>query len=49
MAQLYRINKNESLIQQSRDAVELTFKYQATASGSITGDEYLGGTSPQRG
>jgi len=49
MAQLYRMNKNESLIQQSRDAVEMVVKYQGASSGTIIADEYIGGQSPQRG
>jgi hypothetical protein len=49
MAQLYRMNRNESLIQQTRDAVNMTYTYQGSASGTITADEYIGGNSPQRG
>jgi len=49
MSQLYRMNKNESLIQQTRDAVEMVYTYQGSASGTITADEYIGGNSPQRG
>jgi len=49
MAHLYRMNKNESLIQQTRDAVNWTYTYQGSASGTITADEYIGGNSPQRG
>ncbi|KAH8586555.1 hypothetical protein B0O99DRAFT_701834 [Bisporella sp. PMI_857] len=46
---LYRWNKNSSLIQQTYDAVNMTLEYQTSLSGSIIGDEHLGGLSPQRG
>lgn len=49
MAQLYRMSKNESLIQQSRDAVDMVVEYQGSSSGSIIADEYIGGKCPQRG
>jgi len=48
-AELYRMTKNESLIQMSRDAVNLTWTYQGTDSGTITADEYIGGVNPARG
>ncbi|KAI9148723.1 Six-hairpin glycosidase [Paramyrothecium foliicola] len=40
---------NESLIQQTRNAVDMTAKYQTSLSGTIIGDEHLGAQSPQRG
>ena len=43
------MTRNESLVQQSRDAVNMTMTYQGTVSGTITADEYLGGISPERG
>lgn len=49
MAQKYRMTRNQSLVDQTRAAVDMTFRYQGTDSGSITADEYVGGTSPQRG
>ena len=49
MFQKYRMNKNESLVQQSRDAVNMTGEYQTSLSGTIIADEYLGGLSPERG
>jgi len=49
MAQKYRMTRDQSLVDQTRDAVNMTFRYQGTDSGSITADEYPGGTSPQRG
>lgn len=48
-AELYRMTKNESLIQMSRDAVNLTWTYQGSDSGTITADEYIGGVNPARG
>ncbi|KAL3419815.1 duf1680 domain containing protein [Phlyctema vagabunda] len=49
MSQKWRMNKDESLVQQSRDAVDMVVKYQGSSSGSIIADEYVGGLSPQRG
>jgi len=49
MYQKYRMTRNESLVQQTRDAVRMTIAYQSTLAGSITADEYLGGQSPQHG
>lgn len=49
MSQLYRMTKNESLLQQSRDAVDMVVKYQGASSGTIIADEYVGGKNPQRG
>ncbi|OBT61933.1 hypothetical protein VE03_08242 [Pseudogymnoascus sp. 23342-1-I1] len=46
---LYRITGNESLVKQTRDAVDMTVKYQTSLSGTIIGDEHLGALSPQRG
>lgn len=46
---LYRRNGSESLIQQTYDAVNMTVQYQTSLSGTIVGDEHLGGLSPQRG
>jgi hypothetical protein len=49
MYQKYRMTRNESLVQQTREAVNMTIMYQSSLSGSIIADEYLGGLSPQRG
>jgi hypothetical protein len=38
-----------ALKNQTDDAVRWTEQYHATRAGSITGDEHLGGNSPQRG
>lgn len=46
---LYRFTGNESLIQQTYDAVSMTAEYQTSLSGSIIADEHLGGLSPERG
>ncbi|KAL2850238.1 hypothetical protein BJY01DRAFT_245549 [Aspergillus pseudoustus] len=46
---LYRMTRNETLESQTSDAVSWTEQYQMTRAGSITGDEHLGGNSPQRG
>ncbi|KAH8652616.1 hypothetical protein BGZ60DRAFT_419927 [Tricladium varicosporioides] len=46
---LYRITGNESLVKQTRDAVDMTDKYHTSLSGTIIGDEHLGAQSPQRG
>ncbi|KAL6407440.1 Six-hairpin glycosidase [Ilyonectria robusta] len=46
---LYRYSGNESLVQQTRSAVDMTTKYQTSLSGTIIGDEHLGAQSPQRG
>ncbi|KAL3496096.1 hypothetical protein BJX62DRAFT_251691 [Aspergillus germanicus] len=46
---LYRITHDEALKNQTEDAVRWTQQYHATRAGSITGDEHLGGNSPQRG
>ncbi|KFZ02280.1 hypothetical protein V500_00276 [Pseudogymnoascus sp. VKM F-4518 (FW-2643)] len=46
---LYRITGNESLVKQTRDAVDMTVKYQTSLSGTIIGDKHLGALSPQRG
>lgn len=46
---LYRTTKNESLVQQTYDAVNMTAQYQTSLSGTIVGDEHLGALSPQRG
>lgn len=40
---------NESLVKQTRDAVDMTVKYQTSLSGTIIGDEHLGALNPQRG
>ncbi|KAF7589543.1 hypothetical protein BBP40_004166 [Aspergillus hancockii] len=49
MAQKYRMNHDEKLARQTRDAVDMVFRYHGTPSGSITSDEFLGGLSPERG
>ncbi|PYH82666.1 hypothetical protein BO82DRAFT_382874 [Aspergillus uvarum CBS 121591] len=46
---LYRLNGNTSLLAQTLTAVNLTATYQTSLSGSIVGDEHIGGLSPQRG
>lgn len=46
---LYRSNKNASLVDQTFNAVDMTLKYHTSLSGTIIGDEHLGGLSPQRG
>jgi hypothetical protein len=46
---LYRMNYNTTLLEQTADAVNMTYTYQSTRAGSITADEHLGGLSPQRG
>ncbi|KAL4904564.1 hypothetical protein BDW74DRAFT_178662 [Aspergillus multicolor] len=46
---LYRMTRDEALRYQTDNAVRWTEKYHLTRAGSITGDEHLGGTSPQRG
>lgn len=43
------MEKNPSLLDQSREAVDMTIKYHGSSSGTIIADEYLGGLSPQRG
>ncbi|CAG9972518.1 unnamed protein product [Clonostachys byssicola] len=45
---LHRRTKNESLIQQTHDAVNMTLQYHTSLSGTIIGDEHIGGQSPQR-
>lgn len=49
MAQMYRMNRDKHLVEQTRYAIDMTFQYQVGPSGTIIGDEYLGGRSPQRG
>ncbi|KAL2206771.1 hypothetical protein CC79DRAFT_1370172 [Sarocladium strictum] len=46
---LHRRTKNESLIQQTHDAVDMVMEYHTSLSGTIIGDEHLGGLNPQRG
>ncbi|ETS87454.1 hypothetical protein PFICI_01282 [Pestalotiopsis fici W106-1] len=46
---LYRYTKNESLVQQTLDAVAMVVKYHTALSGTLIADEHLGGLSPQRG
>jgi hypothetical protein len=48
MTQLYRMMKNESLIQQTRVAVNMTVKHHGANSETITADGYIGGLSTQR-
>jgi hypothetical protein len=43
------MNRNDSLLEQTTNAVNWTYLYQLTRAGSITADEHLGGLSPQRG
>lgn len=43
------MTKDESSVQQTRDAVNMTVTYQGANSGTIIADEYIGGLSPQRG
>jgi DUF1680 family protein len=43
------MEKDQRLLDQSRDAVNMTIKYHGSSSGSIIADEYLGGLSTQRG
>lgn len=40
---------SSALAKQSRQAVEMLFRYHGTPSGSFTSDEYLGGLDPNRG
>lgn len=49
MYQKFRMTRNETLVEQSRDAVNMTIAYQSSLSGSIIADEYPGGLSPVRG
>ncbi|KAI6914787.1 hypothetical protein KC318_g461 [Hortaea werneckii] len=49
MAQMYRMNRDKQLVTQTRNAINMTFQYQVGPSGTVIGDEYLGGRSPQRG
>ncbi|KAH9211322.1 hypothetical protein DL95DRAFT_437274 [Leptodontidium sp. 2 PMI_412] len=46
---LYRITGNDSLVKQTRDAVDMVVEYQTSLSGTIIGDEHLGALNPQRG
>ncbi|KAG5797381.1 hypothetical protein H9Q69_003556 [Fusarium xylarioides] len=46
---LYRLTGNDSLVQQTNMAVDMTAKYQGSVSGTIIADEHLGALSPQRG
>ncbi|BAE60096.1 unnamed protein product [Aspergillus oryzae RIB40] len=43
------MNHDEKLARQTREAVDMAFRYHGTPSGSITSDEFLGGLGPQRG
>ena len=45
----YRYNKNQSLIQTVKDAVNWTIKYHGAPSGSILGDERISSLNPDRG
>ncbi|KAL7272742.1 hypothetical protein RUND412_004442 [Rhizina undulata] len=45
----YRSNRNESLLQTTRNGVQWTFEYQGALSGTIIADEQIGALSPQRG
>jgi hypothetical protein len=46
---LYAFSGDKSLVEKAHDAVDMTTKYQTSLSGTIVGDEHLGGLSPQRG
>ncbi|KAI5788197.1 hypothetical protein FPQ18DRAFT_372851 [Pyronema domesticum] len=46
---LYRLDKNQSLIEQTHKGVNLTFTYHGANSGTITADEQLAGMAPNRG
>jgi hypothetical protein len=46
---LYRSTKDESLIDKTHQAVDLLKTYHTSLSGSVIGDEYLGGLHPYRG
>lgn len=49
MAQMYRMTKDQALVDQTRAAIDMVYGYQVGPSGAIIADEYLGGLSPQRG
>ncbi|KAF2185824.1 hypothetical protein K469DRAFT_664808 [Zopfia rhizophila CBS 207.26] len=46
LAVFRRVTKNESLVQNSKDAVDWTFQYHGAASGAILADERLAGLAP---
>lgn len=46
---LYRSTKEESLIEKTHQAFDLLKTYHTSLSGSVIGDEYLGGLHPYRG
>lgn len=46
---LYRLTNNQSLVQQTHDAVQMTTDYHGSRSGVIIADEHLGGHNSQRG
>ncbi|KKY14018.1 hypothetical protein UCRPC4_g06879 [Phaeomoniella chlamydospora] len=46
---LYRMTGNDSLKTQTYDAIDWTYQYHSSRSGSLIADEHLGGLSPQRG
>ncbi|KAH8154047.1 uncharacterized protein LAJ45_01814 [Morchella importuna] len=48
-AVLYRMTKEDGLLTQTRNAVNWTYTYHGSSSGTIIADEHLGGLSPQRG
>ncbi|KAG6010406.1 hypothetical protein E4U21_006970 [Claviceps maximensis] len=48
-AVIYRINGTQSLVQKSYDAVDLSFKYHGSASGTILADERQNGLAPYMG
>ncbi|KAG6138004.1 hypothetical protein E4U12_000139 [Claviceps purpurea] len=48
-AVIYRINGTQSLVQKSYDAVDLTFRYHGSASGTILADEKQTGLAPYMG
>ncbi|MCJ1401209.1 hypothetical protein MMC11_004421 [Xylographa trunciseda] len=45
----FRFTRNDSLLQNSRNAVQWTFQFHGAASGTILGDERESGLSPTRG
>lgn len=44
-----RLLRDKSLLQKSREGVDMAFKYHGTSSGALVGDETLSGRSPARG
>ncbi|KAF1981397.1 hypothetical protein K402DRAFT_425448 [Aulographum hederae CBS 113979] len=46
---LHRMTQEEFLADQTRNAVDMTYKYHSSRSGTVIADEHLGGLSAQRG